>query len=21
MSPIPTDEIGKAPNIKQNPGW
>ncbi|RHK96358.1 RagB/SusD family nutrient uptake outer membrane protein, partial [Phocaeicola plebeius] len=21
LSPIPTDEIGKAPNIKQNPGW
>lgn len=21
LAPIPTDEIGKAPNIKQNPGW
>ena len=21
LSPIPTDEIGKAPNLKQNPGW
>ena len=21
LSPIPTDEIGVNPNLKQNPGW